>query len=77
MNDTESLLIVILKLKILIRSLLRFSEQTDVNIDMNTDFYVTKIQNRRSLCKNFSFCYSDDDDDDVEKDSKIDFVNDD
>ncbi len=42
MNDTESLLTATLRLRILIRSLLRFSEQTDVNIDMNTDSYVTE-----------------------------------
>ena len=42
MNDTESLLIATLRLRISIRSLLRFSEQTDVNIDINTDFYITE-----------------------------------
>jgi len=42
MNDTESLLTATLRLRILIRSLLRFSEQTDVNIDINTDSYVTE-----------------------------------
>jgi len=42
MNDTESLLTATLRLRILMRSLLRFSEQTDVNIDINTDSYVTE-----------------------------------
>ncbi len=42
MNDIESLLTATLRLRILIRSLLRFSEQTDVNIDINTDFYITE-----------------------------------
>ncbi len=42
MNDTESLLTATLRLRILMKSLLRFSEQTDVNIDMNTDSYVTE-----------------------------------
>ncbi len=42
MNDTESLLIATLRLRISIRSLLRFSEQTDVNIDINIDFCVTE-----------------------------------
>jgi len=42
MNDTESLLTATLRLRISMRSLLRFSEQTDVNIDMNTDSYVTE-----------------------------------
>ncbi len=40
MNDTESLLITTLRLRILIKLLLRFSEQTDVNIDININFYV-------------------------------------
>ncbi len=40
MNDIESLLTAILRLRILIRSLLRFSEQTDVSTDINTDSYV-------------------------------------
>jgi len=40
MNDIESLLTAILRLRILIRSLLRFSEQTDVNTDMSTDSYI-------------------------------------
>jgi len=42
MNDTESLLITTLRLRILIRLSLRFSEQTDVSIDINTDFYITE-----------------------------------
>ncbi len=42
MNNIESLLTAILRLRILIKSLLRFSEQTDVNIDINTDFCVTE-----------------------------------
>jgi len=42
MNDIESLLTATLRLRILIRSLSRFSEQTDVNIDINTDFYITE-----------------------------------
>jgi len=42
MNNTESLLIATLRLRISIRSLLRFSEQTDVNIDINIDFCVTE-----------------------------------
>ncbi len=32
---------------------------------------------RRSLCKSLLFCHSDDDDDDVEKGSEVNFVNDD
>ena len=40
MNDIESLLIAILRLRISIKLLLRFSEQTDVNIDINTDLYI-------------------------------------
>jgi hypothetical protein len=40
MNDIESLLIVTLRLRILIKSLLRFSEQIDMNIDISTDSYV-------------------------------------
>ncbi len=40
MNDIESLLIAILRLRISIKLLLRFSEQTDVNTDINTDFCV-------------------------------------
>ncbi len=42
MNNIESLLIITLRLRILIKLLLRFSEQTDVNIDINTDFYITE-----------------------------------
>ncbi len=42
MNNIESLLTAILRLRISIRSSLRFSEQTDVNIDISTDFYVTE-----------------------------------
>jgi len=42
MNDIKSLLTAILRLRILIKLLLRFSEQTDVNIDINTDFYITE-----------------------------------
>ncbi len=42
MNDIESLLTATLRLRILIRLLSRFSEQTDVSIDMNTDSYVTE-----------------------------------
>jgi len=42
MNDTESLLTTTLRLRILIRSLLRFSEQIDVSIDMSTDSCVTE-----------------------------------
>ncbi len=42
MNDTEFLLIVILRLRISMRSLSRFSEQTDVSIDMSTDFHITE-----------------------------------
>jgi len=42
MNNIESLLTATLRLRILIKSLLRFSEQTDVNIDINTDFCVTE-----------------------------------
>ncbi len=42
MNDIESLLTAILRLKISMRSLSRFSEQTDVNTDISTDFCVTE-----------------------------------
>jgi len=42
MNDIESLLTAILRLRISIRSLSRFSEQTDVNTDMSTDSYITE-----------------------------------
>ncbi len=42
MNDTKSLLTATLRLKISIRLLLRFSEQTDVNTDINTDFCITE-----------------------------------
>jgi len=42
MNDIKSLLTATLRLRILIKLLLRFSEQTDVNIDINTDFYITE-----------------------------------
>ncbi len=42
MNNIESLLIITLRLRILIKLLLRFSEQTDVNIDINTDFCITE-----------------------------------
>ncbi len=42
MNDIESLLTATLRLRILIKLLLRFSEQIDVSIDINTDFYVIK-----------------------------------
>jgi hypothetical protein len=42
MNDIESLLIITLRLRILIRLLLRFSEQTDVNINMSIDFCITE-----------------------------------
>ncbi len=42
MNDIEFLLTATLRLRISIKLLLRFSEQTDVNTDMNTDFCVTE-----------------------------------
>ncbi len=42
MNNIESLLTAILRLKISIRSLLRFSEQINVSTDINTDFCVTE-----------------------------------
>jgi len=42
MNDNESLLTATLRLRISIRSLLRFSKQTDVNTDINTDFHITE-----------------------------------
>jgi len=42
MNDIESLLTTILRLRISIRLLLRFSEQIDVSIDISTDSYVTE-----------------------------------
>ncbi len=42
MNDTESLLTATLRLRISIRSLLKFNEQIDVNIDMNTDSCITE-----------------------------------
>ena len=42
MNDIKSLLTATLRLRILIKLLLRFSEQIDVSIDINTDFYVIK-----------------------------------
>ncbi len=42
MNDTESLLTATLRLRILMKSLSKFSKQTDVNIDMSTDFCITE-----------------------------------
>ncbi len=42
MNNIKFLLTAILRLRISIKLLLRFSEQTDVNIDINTDFCVTE-----------------------------------
>ncbi len=42
MNDTESLLTATLRLRILMKLSLRFSEQADVSTDMNTDSCVTE-----------------------------------
>ncbi len=42
MNDIEFLLTAILRLKISMKLLSRFSEQTDVNIDININFCVTE-----------------------------------
>ncbi len=42
MNDIESLLTATLKLRTLMRSSSRFSEQTDVSTDMSTDFHITE-----------------------------------
>jgi len=52
-----------------------------VNTYMNTDSHITELRRlllyRRSLCKSLLFCHSDDDNDDVEEGSKINFENDD
>jgi len=42
MNDIESLLTATLRLRISMRLLSRFSEQTDVNTDISTDSCVTE-----------------------------------
>ncbi len=42
MNDIKSLLTATLRLRISIKLLSRFSEQTDVSINMSTDSYVTE-----------------------------------
>ncbi len=42
MNDIKSLLTATSRLRILMKLLSRFSEQTDVNTDMNTDSCITE-----------------------------------
>ena len=42
MNNIKFLLTAILRLRISIKLLSRFSEQTDVSINMSTDSYVTE-----------------------------------